>query len=38
MDEDEGNDGKYTLIGSQTITSGWFKNPITEYGNISDKK
>ena len=32
MDSDEGENGRYTLVGSQTIESGWFKNPIDEYG------
>lgn len=32
MEADEGESGRYTLVGSQTITSGWFKNPIDEYG------
>ena len=32
MDADEGESGRYTLVGSQTIESGWFKNPIDEYG------
>lgn len=31
MDDDEGENGKYTLIGSQTIESGWFDNPIDLY-------
>ena len=38
MDENEGNDGRYTLVGSQTITEGWFRNPIAEYGDISAMK
>ena len=32
METDEGETGRYTLVGSQTITEGWFKNPIDEYG------
>jgi hypothetical protein len=32
MEADEGEEGRYTLIGSQTIKDGWFKNPIDEYG------
>ena len=32
MEADSGEDGRYTLVGSQTITEGWFKNPIDEYG------
>jgi hypothetical protein len=38
MDADEGNGGTYTLIGSQTIESGWFNDPWLEYGDISDLK
>lgn len=38
MDADEGENGKYTLVGSQTIESGWFNNPIDEYGDISRLK
>ena len=38
MDADEGENGKYTLVGSQTIESGWFNNPIDEYGDISKLK
>lgn len=38
MDADEGNDGTYQLVGSQTIESGWFENPITKYGDISKLK
>jgi hypothetical protein len=32
MDADEGETGRYTLVGSQTIESGWFANPIDKYG------
>lgn len=40
MDEDEGNDGRYTLIGSMTLNEGesWFRDPIDMFGNVSDKK
>ena len=31
MDADEGENGTYHLIGSQTIDSGWFENPIDLY-------
>ena len=31
-------DGSYQVIGLQTISSGWFTNPIDAYGDISDKK
>lgn len=40
MDDEEGNDGRYTLIGSMTLASGetWFKNPIDVYGDVSKYK
>lgn len=38
MDADEGENGTYTLIGSQTIESGWFDDPIAKYGDISKQK
>ena len=38
MDEDEGINGTYTLVGSQTIKSGWFENPVDVYGDISKLK
>ena len=38
MDADSGENGTYTLVGSQTIESGWFADPITEYGDISKLK
>jgi hypothetical protein len=38
MDADEGENGTYTLIGSQTIESGWFSDPIALYGDISRQK
>ena len=38
MDADEGENGTYTLIGSQTIESGWFSDPIVAYGDISRQK
>lgn len=40
MNEDEGENGIYTLIGSQTIESGWFANPIDLYlaGDIEKLK
>ena len=38
MDADEGENGLYTLIGSQTIESGWFSDPIAAYGDISRQK
>ena len=38
MDADEGEDGLYTLVGSQTIKEGWFANPVDTYGDISKLK
>lgn len=38
MDADSGESGTYTLVGSQTIESGWFADPIVEYGDISKLK
>lgn len=40
MNEDEGNDGRYTLIGSMTLKDGetWFADPIDAFGDVSDKK
>ena len=38
MEADEGENGLYTLIGSQTIESGWFSDPIAAYGDISRQK
>lgn len=42
MDEDEGNDGRYQLIGSMTLDlekkETWFKDPIDAFGDISEKK
>lgn len=40
MDEDEGNDGRYQLIGSMTLKDGetWFADPINAFGDVSEKK
>ena len=40
MDEDEGNDGHYQLIGSMTLKDGetWFADPIDAFGDVSEKK
>ena len=35
---DEDNPNLYMTIGTQTIRDGWFKNPIDEYGDISEFK
>lgn len=39
MDEDEGNDGRYQLIGSMTLKEGetWFADPIDAFGDVSEK-
>lgn len=36
MDEDEGNNGTYTEVASQSIRSGWFEDPIALYRDIKD--
>lgn len=40
MDKDEGNDGRYQLIGSMTLKDGetWFADPIDAFGDVSEKK
>lgn len=40
MDNDEGETGKYTLLGSMTLGEGetWFRNPIDEWGDVSKYK
>jgi hypothetical protein len=41
MDADEGENGAYQVVGSQTIdgdTKTWFDDPITLYGDISRMK